>query len=251
MFDALFKNRKVFLGYLTAGHRGLAYTESAALALIAGGVDILEIGLPFSDPIADGPVIQTAMQATLREPLSYHDVLAMISRLKEKTHTPIILFTYYNPLLAIGLDCALDLAKQAGVDGLLIVDLPFEESMGYFITCEKYQLAPINLISPTTSSEKIKKIGQYSRGFLYYVCRHGTTGIQTDLPSDYATQMIRIKNHTSLPIVSGFGIASRRLAKHALEHAAGFVVGSAFVSAMIDGAHANDLTILAKTLDPR
>ncbi|MCH9757376.1 MAG: tryptophan synthase subunit alpha [Gammaproteobacteria bacterium] len=250
-FKTVFHDRKAFIAYITAGHGGMDYTEAAARALVAGGVDILEIGLPFSDPMADGPTIQLAMQETLKTPVRFDAVLKMIERIKKQTKTPIVLFSYLNPLLKIGLNQALKAASYAGVDGLLVVDLPLEASNDYFKACARYQLQPIGLVAPSTPAERIKRISQTTNAFLYYVCRNGTTGMKNALPSDYSEKICQIKSLTDIPVVSGFGIGSKALAAEALQPADGFVVGSRFVHAISSGASPCDLKQLAHQIDPR
>lgn len=251
IFQKIFKQKKAFVAYITAGHGGEHYTQQAALALIDGGVDILEIGVPFSDPIADGPTIQHAMNQALDTGITLNSIFKTVTHIKTQTQTPIVVFTYYNPLLAMGLDQALKTAALAGVDGMLVVDLPIEESNAYFKACKQYNIEPICLISPTTSAERIATINQNCDSFLYYVCRNGTTGIKSDLPLDYAQKLATIKANTTQPVVSGFGISDRQLSAQALEHADGFVVGSAFVKAITDGASPADLKTLTMNIDPR
>lgn len=250
-FDAVFNNKKAFVAYITAGHNGLDYTEAAGRALIDGGVDILEIGIPFSDPVADGPVIQQAMNQALEAPINLTAIFNTIKKIKKYASTPIVLFSYYNPLFACGLEKALEQAALAGVDGILIVDLPFEESEAYFKLCAKHGLKPICLISPSTAADKIEKLNQVDSGFLYYVCRNGTTGVKNNLPHDYKDKMQQLKKLTAKPIVCGFGIGNSALAQQALAHAHGFVVGSAFVNAISNGASAEDLKQLALKINPR
>jgi tryptophan synthase alpha chain len=251
IFQALFNQKQAFVAYLTAGHRGLDYTEQAAHALIRGGVDILEIGLPFSDPIADGPVIQDAMLDALARGTELSAVLETIARIKQHTNTPIVLFSYYNPLLACGLNHTLKQAALAGVDAILIVDLPLEESHEYLKLCRAHQLKPIGLLSPSSSQTRIQAISAAFDGFLYYVCRHGTTGIKNSLPDNYAHNLKTIRTQTKTPVVSGFGISTQTLATEALQHADGFVVGSAFVQAISNGASPRDLQTLATHIKPR
>lgn len=246
-----FQQGKTFIGYLTAGQRGLDFTEKAAIALSEGGVDILEIGVPFSDPMADGPVIQAAMTDALTRETTLESTLACVTKIKKIINIPIVLFSYFNPILAMGLESALAAMKQARVDAVLIVDLPMEESKDYTMLCENHGLKTIGLLSPSTPSERIKQISQTTSGFLYYVCRNGTTGVKYALPEDYAQQLQRLRSQTNLPLVSGFGIGDRSLAKQALDAADGFVVGSAFIKAISQGASSADLTQLARDIDPR
>ncbi|MCP3679635.1 MAG: tryptophan synthase subunit alpha [Gammaproteobacteria bacterium] len=247
----IFQQRQAFIGYLTAGHRGAQMTQEAALALIEGGVDILEIGVPFSDPIADGPVIQQAMSAALATHSDFTAALEIISNIKRVSSAPIVLFSYYNPLFARGLSQSLNEAAAAGVDALLIVDLPLEESSACYQNCDSLGIAPVNLIAPATPPQRIKAISENCRAFLYYVCRNGTTGIRDALPDNYPQQVETIKRMSSHPVAAGFGIANRQMAAAALSCADGFVVGSRFVKAISEGASAEMLQQLACSIDPR
>lgn len=251
IFQRAFSNRKPFIGYITAGQGGLDYTEHAAIALIDGGVDILEIGIPFSDPIADGPTIQHAMTDALHCGVNIQDILNTIRKIKMARDVPIVLFTYLNPLLSMGLAKALQAASTAGVNGILIVDIPIEESYDYFQHCMSYGLEPIGLISPTTDNDRISNIASHCDSFLYYVCRNGTTGVKSSIPDDYPQKMSNIKAQSRKPVVCGFGIGNKALAQQVLTHADGFVVGSAFVNAISQGATPTDLKLLASQIDPR
>lgn len=250
-FQQIFNDRKAFIAYITAGHRGLDYTEQAAKALVKGGVDILEIGIPFSDPVADGPAIQAAMTDALTKPINLTEVFTRIRHIKQSVDVPIVLFSYLNPLIAMGIDKVLTDAKMAGVDGLLVVDLPLEESTDYFAHCKQHELEPICLLSPTTDDQRISQINQHANAFLYYVCRNGTTGVKNSLPDNYPKQMSHLKSLADTPVVAGFGIGNRELAQQALDHADGFVVGSAFVKAISNGATPEELQALAESIDPR
>ncbi len=251
LLKQVFSGRKAFIAYITAGHRSIEYTEQAACALVEGGVDILEIGIPFSDPIADGPIIQDAMNEALEASVSIQSVLNAVRNIKKQTQVPIVLFTYYNPLIAIGLNEVLSDIAEAGVDGILVVDLPIEESKIYFKQCQLNKLEPICLLSPSTDENRIRDINKHCNSFLYYVCRNGTTGIKDALPSNYMEKIETINSLSDNPVVSGFGIGNRSLAAQALQHADGFVVGSAFVNAISNGASPSDLKNLATEIDPR
>lgn len=244
------KQEPGYVGYLTAGDGGIERTKAALLALIQGGVNVLEVGVPFSDPVADGPTIQAAAARALESGTNLKKVLQLIHTLKQETKTPIILFTYYNPILNAGPDFYAH-AKEAGVDGCLVVDLPLEESDAYRKACEQSGLDPIFLISPSTPLERIKKIADCSRGMLYYVTRSGTTGVRQDLPPDLKEKLKAIKSVSSLPVVAGFGISNRDMAKAMLAHADGFVVGSLFVKAVANGDTPEQIKKLAEEIDPR
>lgn len=232
-------NTQLFVGYLTLGDGGLEYSLEAALALIAGGVNVLEIGLPFSDPIADGPVIQQAMQRSLQSGTTLHDLVPFVKQLRQHTAIPLILFSYYNPILQAG-EAFLSEAKQAGIDGTLIVDLARGEVSD-----------PIRVVAPTTTDERLQEIVRSARGFIYYACQKGTTGMRQALPQGVERDIARIKAHTDLPIVVGFGISNREMAREALAYADGFVVGSYFVAAMGQRATPQQLKQIAEAIDPR
>ena len=246
-FERVFQEKKAFVGYITAGHRGLDYTYNAACAMIDGGIDILEVGIPFSDPVADGPVIQEAMTDALKYDYDFSAILKTIRKIKKHKATPVVLFSYLNPLLSGGLKKSLKQAKKNGVDAVLIVDLPLEESHEYFSICDKVGLDPVGLLSPTTPPSRVKEISSHCRSFLYYVCRNGVTGVKSSLPDGFAEKIHAIQAQCDTPVVCGFGIGNSIMAKQALDHADGFVVGSAFVSAITKGATPTDLKNLARS----
>jgi len=245
-----FANNKAFIAYLTAGDGGIEKTLKAALALIEGGVNMLEIGVPFSDPIADGSVIQRAAMRALSAGTTLKDVLWLTQQIRKYSDIPLILFSYFNPILTALKTSFLQDAKQAGIDGILIVDCPLEESHAFHEQCVTQALAPIYVIAPTTPLERICKMDAHGQGFLYYACRKGTTGIQKGLPDDFVEKIQHIKAHTHLPVVVGFGISDRDMAQKVWQHADGVVVGSLFVKALEDGMDPSALTQLAMDLDP-
>lgn len=245
-----FSQGQTFIGYLTAGDGGMQRTLAAALALIDGGVNLLEIGVPFSDPIADGPVIQRAATRALTHGTTLQDILSLCKQIRQHSDIPLILFSYFNPILKSLKSTFLSDAKAAGIDGILIVDCPIEESKEFHQQCVTAQLAPIYVITPTTPIARIKQINQFGQGFLYYACRKGTTGIRSNLPEDFVEKIHMIKANTQLPVVVGFGISERTTAKQVLQHADGVVVGSLFVKAVEDGMTPNELTSLARNINP-
>lgn len=250
-FAKVFTNNKAFVGYITAGHRGLDYTVKAACALVDGGVDILEVGVPFSDPVADGATIQEAMTDALERGYDFTQVLQAITAIKQQRVVPIVLFSYLNPLLAAGLRTSLEQAKAAGVAAVLIVDLPYEFSAQYFAICKEVGLEPVCLVAPTTAPERVQLFDQLTDAFLYYVCRNGTTGVKQALPEDFVAKATQLQQLCTTPVVCGFGIGDSDLAGKVLQHADGFVVGSAFVAAISNGATPEELKHLAQTIDPR
>ncbi len=249
--EETFHTQRAFVAYFCAGDGGNDYSIEAALALEKGGVNILELGVPFSDPVADGFVIQEAAQRSLSGGTNLSDVLAIAQEIRKQSSIPIILFSYYNPLLQGG-EAFYKAASQAGVNGILVVDLPPEEAGTHRLYLERYQLSGIFLVTPSTPSQRLEELGNAGAGFIYYVCRKGTTGVKTDLPSDYEEEIIRLKKYISLPIATGFGISTKEQAARALAGKAdGFVVGSAFVRAMGEKASSEELCQLAQSLDPR
>jgi tryptophan synthase alpha chain len=253
MIKSLFQTKQPFIGFVTAGDGGLDYSVSCCLAMIAGGVDIIEIGLPFSDPVADGPVIQRSSQRALADGVNAATVLTMARTIREKSSVPLVLFSYYNPLLQKG-ESFLSEAKLAGFDAVLVVDLPPIQNnnlYSYFNDIKSAGMYPIYVVSPSTSEERLKNIVNESDGFIYYACQKGTTGMKSGLPADFSQNMQRFRQATSMPIVVGFGIADQSSAASVMEYADGFVVGSAFVSLMEKNVMPTELTQLAQTIDPR
>jgi tryptophan synthase alpha chain len=246
----IFENNKAFVAYLTAGDGGIKHTLEAALALIDGGINMLEIGVPFSDPVADGPVIQQAAARALNAGTTLHDVLWLAGKIRLHSEIPLILFSYFNPILAVLKSSFFRQAQQAGIDGALIVDCPVEESQLFHQECLAHQIAPIYIVTPFTSPQRIRKINNYGKGFLYYACRKGTTGLRDSLPEDFAEKMQIIKSIVDLPVVAGFGISQRPMAEQVLQYADGVVVGSLFVKALAEGAKLSELTQLARNVNP-
>lgn len=245
MIGKAFKQRKAFIGYMTTGSEEQEYQVEAALALHRGGVDILELGLPYSDPVADGPVIQSAMQRALQRNTRHSAFLKLVRRIRESVQMPIVLFSYANPLLQLGESFLKD-AYEAGVNGMLVVDLPLEEGERI-----KSSLQRIQLVTPSTSDTRIPVISDKGEGFLYYVCQKGTTGMRNATPVDLEEQIQRIKKYSKHPVAVGFGISSKEGAREVLQHADGFVIGSAFVKAMSEGISPENLEAYTRTLDPR
>lgn len=246
----LLKKDKNFVAYITAGHRGMEYSESSAMALINGGVDVLEIGVPFSDPLADGPVIQQAMNDALHRGVTLEDVFELVGRLKKMKDIPIIIFSYYNPFFSYGIDLALSKCQHYGVDGVLIVDLPYEEGLDFCQACYNHHIVPVGMLAPSSCERRIKKVSSLFKDLIYYVCRTGVTGTQTDLGLDYDASMSRIKQLVKQPIISGFGIRSKDQASQVIACSQGFVVGSLFVDAMSRDISAQELTQLAQSINP-
>lgn len=248
----IFAHKKTFIGYITAGDGGVDYCVDCCLALIAGGVDILELGFPFSDPIGDGPVIQEASQRALKAGTTPETVLEIARRVRQKSNTPLVLMSYYNPLLQAG-QKYLGHLKDAGFEAVLVVDLPAPQEgtpHPFLQSLKEAQLQSILLATATTDERRLRQIACHAEGFLYYVCQRGTTGIRKGLPSDFDSQISRLRQLVDLPIVAGFGIGDRTSATKAIEQADGCVVGSAFVKRMGDRISPSELTVVAAAIKP-
>lgn len=247
--DLAFKN-KAFVGFLTAGDGGIDYTVESALALVEGGISILELGMPFSDPVGDGPVIQASSQRALKEHTHFSDVMEIARRIRKKSDIAIILFTYYNPLLQQG-EKAFSQMQQVGIDGVLVVDLPIEEAEEHALLLKKYQLGGVFLATPSTADDRLSMIEDLSTAFVYYICQKGTTGMRDAMPASFAEDISRIRSHIKKPLVVGFGIKDQSSASQALKYADGFVVGSYFVNLMANKIDPKELTLKTKQIDPR
>lgn len=223
------KGQKALVAYITAGDPSLEATEELSLALSDAGVDVLEIGMPFSDPTADGPVIQAAALRALKNGTTLDAVLAMVGRIRTASEIPIVLFGYYNPIYSFGLPAFTVRAGESGVDGILIVDLPPEEAQELRQHSDPEGLDFITLISPTADDARIRKITDDAAGFLYYISVMGITGTKKPEIEDIIRDVTRIRALSSLPVVAGFGISTPAQAATIAPHADGIVVGSAFV----------------------
>lgn len=245
MISSVFEKEPAFIGYLTAGDGGIPYTVDCCLALVEGGVNILEIGFPFTDPIADGPVIQGAMTRALNLGFKAKDFIEIIKKVRLKTDVPIVIFSYYNPLYRLG-KSFLEEAQKAGANAVLVVDLPLEGELDLPQGLDRIMIA-----TPYTSEERLKKISEKGKGFIYYVSRKGTTGMSGSLPSDFKQNVKKVKELTSLPVAVGFGIANLEMAREVLNHADGFIVGSYFVDAVGKKVPKESLKNMASAIDPR
>ena len=222
-------NRKAFIPYITAGDPDLKTSMELILALDHAGADIVEVGVPFSDPIADGPVIQRATERALASRTTLRDILQMGTKIRQKSQIPMLIMSYYNPLLRYGLEKFAHDATAAGFDGILATDLTVEESAPYVATMTKAGLNTVFLVAPTSSPERIKKIAQTSTGFLYAVSRTGVTGTQQELSSDLRDFLRTLRKHTKVPVAVGFGISRPEHVQAVWREADGAVVGSALV----------------------
>lgn len=223
-------NEKLFIPYITCGDRTLKDTEELVHELMHIGVDAIELGVPFSDPVADGRVNQKSSARALKNNVSLTDCCKLVKKLRANgVGLPIILFTYFNPIVKLGIKEFAMLANDCGVDAVLVVDLPLEESHDLFHILRQQNIGSILLISPTTSSERIELSSQLATEFLYYVSRAGVTGVQDALSETLASELELVKQHTLLPIAVGFGISTPLQASLAAKLADGVIVGSALV----------------------
>jgi tryptophan synthase alpha chain len=223
------QGRKGFIAYIGAGDPHLAATEQLALAFDDVGVDVLELGVPFSDPLADGVVNQLAAQRGLQAGATPPQVLASVAAIRRRSQIPIVLYIYFNLIHRRGLERFIREAAGAGVDGLLVLDLPPEEGDNYEALMRQVGLCPIYLIAPTTPEVRIETIVKRGAGFIYYVSREGVTGMQATVAETIAQGVTKIRFHTNLPVAVGFGIATPGQAKLVAQNAEAVVVGSAIV----------------------
>lgn len=238
------------IGYITAGDPSPEATLEIADALIKGGVDILELGLPFSDPIADGPTIQAASLRALNAGTTPLKVVEIAKKIKAKYEVPVVIMTYFNPVFKLGINRFLAIAKEAGVDGFIVPDLPVEEADEYRAAAKSAQLDTIFLVSPATSKERLANIVDASSGFLYLVSRFGVTGVQKNLeaPTLQLIKKIHLFTTGRVPLAVGFGISKPEHVKAVMEAGAeGAIVGSAFIN-IIEKCQ-NDSTTLLRELE--
>jgi tryptophan synthase alpha chain len=226
----VFNHKPGLVVYLTAGDPSLDGTRAIALEAIDAGADVIELGVPFSDPLADGPIIQRASERALARGTTLKDVLALAADIrKARPQAGLILFTYFNPVLRYGLKKFADAAAAAGADGVLVTDLIVEEAAEYLAEMERVHLAPVFLAAPTSPDERLEAIATHSKGFVYAISRVGITGKQQSLTSDAASLVARIRRWTKLPVAVGFGISSAEHFAQVAEFADAAVVGSAIV----------------------
>jgi tryptophan synthase alpha chain len=231
------QGKKGFIAYLGAGDPCLEDTVDIVLRLEDAGVDLVELGLPFSDPLADGRVNQEAAIRALDAGSTFDGVMECIAKIRERSEIPMIFYAYMNPLLVRGFDESMALAAQAGIDGFLLLDLPFEEAGVYGMALKKNNLNAIQLITPTTPDERIDKIVKRASGFVYCVSREGVTGVQDRIADGAGPLVQRIKAKTSCPVALGFGIGTPEQAHDAAQLADAVVVGSAIVNTFHNNPH--------------
>lgn len=229
------QNRAAFVAYLCAGDPDFDTSLAACRTLLRNGVDVLELGAPFSDPLADGLTNQLAAQRALESGMTAARVFELARRLRaEFPEVPVIFYTYYNLVFSNGVDAYVRATKEAGVDGLLTLDLPPEEAGLVAEACRAHGVDTVLIVAPTTPDARIAKIAAAATGFIYYVSREGVTGVRDQVAGNIPEAVARIRAHTALPVAVGFGISTRTQVAQVAAHADGVVVGSALVNCIRD-----------------
>ena len=226
------EGRKAFVAFVTAGDPSLPRTVEVALDLEQAGVDVLELGVPFSDPLADGPVIQRASERALANGTTLAAVLGVVREIRRRSELPLVLFSYVNPLLRYGLPRLAKEAREAGVDGVLVTDLPPEEAREWLPIARDADLDTVFLAAPTSSPERLRRAAEASRGFVYAVSRTGVTGEREALSEDARPLVARLREMSDQPVALGFGVSTPEHVAQAAAVADGVVVGSALVRAL-------------------
>ena len=222
------QGKKGFIPFITAGDPELETTRKLLIEL--SGSTVIELGVPFSDPMADGPVIQRSSERALKHGLGVGDILEVVATVRREIETPIILFSYFNPLLQFGVKRLAEEAKAAGVDGVLVTDLSPEEAGEFDRELRANDLDMIFLVAPTSTDERLKLIAERARGFIYAVSRAGVTGVRTNVSAEAEKLVNRMRNFSSLPIAVGFGISTKEQVRDVQRYADAVVIGSAIVA---------------------
>lgn len=223
-----FTNGKAFIAFITGGDPDLETTEKLVYALEKAGADLIEIGIPFSDPIAEGEVIQKANERALKAGCTTDNLFTLVEKVRKNVNIPLVFLTYINPIYTYGKEKFLDKCKTYGVDGIIVPDLPFEEKEELEPDCCKYGIDLISLITPT-SKERIKQIAKEAKGFLYCVSSLGVTGVRSEIKTDIASMVEQVREITNIPCALGFGISTPEQAKYFSQLVDGVIVGSSIV----------------------
>ncbi len=236
------KNKKAFIAFITCGYPNLLTTKQLVKALSISGADIIELGVPFSDPMADGPVIQEASQFALKRKINLDQIMNMVSELRADNITlPLCLMTYYNPVFCYQDERFIQKAVRSGIDGVIIPDLPIDEETDFIKKANKYGLDVINFVSPTTYQKRAEKICRLAKGFIYYVSLTGVTGVRKNLSAGLKDNIKCLKEFTDKPVCVGFGVSSRAQVKYVQKIADGVIVGSAIVRKIKDNLGKKDM----------
>jgi len=236
------EGKKSLIIYITAGDPNLKVTEELVYSIAEAGADVVELGIPFSDPLADGPTIQQASQRALKGKVTIPKILSTIEKIRKKSSVPIALMTYYNPIFYYGLDRFVADSKAVGVDGLIVPDLPLEESKELRGITERFGIELISFIAPTSTPQRIDAIAKVAQGFIYCVSVTGVTGIRENLSLDVAEMIRKIRPYTDIPLAIGFGISNAKQAKEMIKYTDAIIVGSAVVKIIEN--YQNDLSML-------
>jgi tryptophan synthase alpha chain len=224
------KRRKLFCVFLTLGYPSVAATERLILSSEKAGVDIIELGFPFSDPLADGPTIQYSSEQAIKKNVTIKGAFALVRRLRQKgSKVPILFFGYFNPVCSYGRKNFARDARSAGMDGLIIPDLPPEEETEFQKECRKQRLHFVRLVAPTTADKRARMLVQKSQGFIYYVSLRGVTGARKTMPADLKAHLAKLKRMTSKPVLAGFGISTPKQVRAISRMSDGVIVGSAVI----------------------
>jgi tryptophan synthase alpha chain len=230
-FKELRKSRKkALIIFITAGYPNLKTTEELVVEFVRAGVDMIELGVPFTDPLADGAVIQQASFEALKNNVRLIDVINLVGRLRKRVRIPILIMTYYNPIFAMGEDKFIDISARKGLDGVIVPDLPADEGKGFTLKAGKSGLYNISFVAPTTTLKRMKMILRLAKGFIYYVSLTGVTGARKSFPLRLKENVRKLKRHTQVPVCVGFGVSNRKQATRISVFADGVIVGSAVVS---------------------
>ena len=224
------EGRRALIPFITAGDPDLNTTGSLLIELARSGADVIELGVPFSDPIADGPVIQRASMRALRDGAAISRILEVVGEVRPKINVPIVLFSYFNPLLQFGVERLAEEARLAGVDGVLVTDLGPESSREFSGELQKNNLDQIFLVAPTSTSERLRLIAERDSGFIYAISRAGVTGQQSEVGAEAERLVMRVREVTDLPVAVGFGISNAEQVREVWQYADAAVVGSAVVA---------------------
>jgi len=224
-----FSHRPGLVAYITCGDPSLEVSRDVALAAIESGADVIELGVPFSDPVADGPVIQRASERAIAQRTDLAGVIDIARQIRQHSQVGLIIFSYLNPILQFGLDNFCQSAANAGVDGALVTDLPVEEATDYLRAMNTHKLAPVFLAAPTSTDERLKSVARYSKGFVYAISRTGITGARQEVADDARALVQRLRAFTKLPIAIGFGVSTPEQFAEVGQFADAAVIGSAIV----------------------
>lgn len=235
------KNKKAFIVFITAGFPDFEITRKLVLELQNCGADLIELGVPFSDPLADGPVIQKSSQSAIEAGATLNKILALVKSLRHKTRIPLCLMSYYNLIFRFGKQRFLALSSSSGVDGIIVPDLTPEEDKDFVSGCRRYNIDTVFFLSPTTPLKRVSFINKISRGFIYYVSLTGVTGARKTLPADLVGNLKAIKRYADKPVCAGFGVSRPRQVREIFRVADGVIVGSAVIEKIQQNLGKSDL----------